>query len=756
MFAIIRRTYRLIALLGLLAVSGVTFAQTTSTQSIGTITNAASNGTDKSMSALQLIYGPVAENPLSGGSASSSSSSSGLISQVFLVLNSCILAVGVIWAMYHFGSAMIATGQDGEFLGQKKSSPWFIIRMGVGFTGLVPMFGGYCGAQIIMLWGTMMGVGVANLALSAAVSVLTSGGTLVATPIVPQVTTLARSLFEANLCAAAANQAIANLPNDASVTADSGETFNPNTTASKIVLMNQNGLSCGGAEINATTTSSTSSTTTSANALLAYAPDTSSVASSLVSAQQSALVTMQSTLSSAAQTYVSAVNNQTQPADPQATIEDAAQAYQSAIQTAVGAQSTTINGIASTIQSNLTRDGWIMLGAWYESFAQANSQLSELAAAVATAVPATDLSNLPYPQLFQSVMASYSEQIEQDASVSVGGGGTSTTAAVNNLYTGTSDPQSILPQWFPGQELLSAVASGISGSSQSGTSGQPQLNPLIGMKSLGDAIVNAGMTTLATYVGQAPKDADATSIGHVTTLIAAATGTKSSDNAKATIGPVVVVMVITLLFFGVMLSVYMPMLPFIVWFSGVISWFMVVAEAMVASPLWAMTHLDGDGEGLGQRTQHGYVFLLNVMFRPVFMVFGFLLAGTGVVVLGTLLNTMFGVAMQNAQYSSSTGIVMMIGFIVLYVGMCQTLCNSAFSLIHVIPDNVFSWIGGQMVAPNSGFEDGVKRNFDSGVNQASGNAHSMGTGTGGKSTSTPTAGAGRFGAGAAGNRGAKG
>jgi hypothetical protein len=90
------------------------------------------------------------------------------------------------------------------------------------------------------------------------------------------------------------------------------------------------------------------------------------------------------------------------------------------------------------------------------------------------------------------------------------------------------------------------------------------------------------------------------------------------------------------------------------------------------------------------------------------------------------------------------------------VGMCQTLCNSAFSLIHVIPDNVFSWIGGQMVAPNSGFEDGVKRNFDSGVNQASGNAHSMGTGTGGKSTSTPTAGAGRFGAGAAGNGGAKG
>ncbi|MFP3276725.1 MAG: hypothetical protein RXR52_38255 [Paraburkholderia sp.] len=118
MLAIIRRTYRLIVLFGLFAVSGAVFAQT-SIQSIGTITGAASNGTDKSMTALQLIYGPIATNPLTGGDAAAGASSGGLIAQVFLVLNSCILAVGVIWAMYHFGSAMIATGPDGEFLGQR-------------------------------------------------------------------------------------------------------------------------------------------------------------------------------------------------------------------------------------------------------------------------------------------------------------------------------------------------------------------------------------------------------------------------------------------------------------------------------------------------------------------------------------------------------------------------------------------------------------------------------------------------------------
>lgn len=752
MVTIARRMCGIVALLWLLAASGLALAQTPpSTQSIGSITSAASNGTDKSMSALQLIYGAIASNPLSGGSSSTSASSSnGLISQVFLVLNSCILAVGVIWAMYHFGSAMIATGQDGEFLGQKKSSPWFIIRMGVGFTGLVPMFGGYCGAQVIMLWATMMGVGIANLAMSAAVGVLTSGGSLVAVPVVPQVSLLAKSLFESNLCAAAANRAVANLPNDASVSADGSEVFSASTTNTKIVLMNRNGLSCGGAEIDANAGSQAASSASSSN-LTAYAPpDTSAMQSSLLSAQQNALAQMEATLSSAAQSYVLAVDSQTQPSDPQATIDQAAQAYQDAIQAAISSESNSMSGMASTIEANLTRDGWIMLGAWYQSFAQANAQLSDVVAAVATPVPSTDLGNLPYPQLYQSVMASYGQQIEQDASTSLAGGALSTTTAMNNLYTGTgtgTDPQTVLTQWFPGKKLVNDIMSQLSGSAQSGSaqSGSAQsgngngmpLNPLIGMKVIGDDIIGAARTFLATSIRDQSDKKNNTS---------ASNGT-DADTAKEALRPFVVIIAIALFVPGVMLSIYLPMLPFIVWFSGVVSWFMVVAEAMVASPLWAMTHLDGDGEGLGSRTQHGYVFLLNVMFRPVFMVFGFLLAGASVVVLGTLLNTMFGVAMQNAQYGSTTGLVTMIGFVVLYVGMCQTLCNSAFSLIHVIPDNVFSWIGAQMARSNGGFEENVKHGFDSSVNQGGSDARSLGAGAAGRLGGAPATGVGRSGLG---------
>ncbi|WP_409373060.1 DotA/TraY family protein [Paraburkholderia hospita] len=694
---------------------------------MGDIQSAANRSGDKSMSLLELVYGSVVHNPLASGGGSG-----GMIAQLFLVLNSCMLAVGAVWAMYHFGSAMIATGQDGEFMGQKKSSPWFIVRLGVGFTGLVPIFGGYCGAQMIMLWGTMIGVGIANLSLDAAVAVLNSGGSMIATPASPQATTLAKALFEANLCAQAANAAIANMPNDSGVSVDPAESFTALTTSNKVVLMNQRGLSCGGAEINITQPQSLPSY----DGMAVYSLDPGSIYSQMLSAHQSALTTLQSTLSSAAQAYVSSVNGQTQPADPQNTINQAALQYETTITQAISNSSNAISGLASVIQSNLQRDGWIMMGAWYQTFAQANSQVSALANATAAAVPGTDADNMPYPQLYRKVVATYAQQNQQDASTST------TQSLVNNLTTGTTDPKNFLSKIFPGQALVKMAVSLNSGQGQAGAT-----NPLIGMKNLGDYILDAGWTALGAYAvwkgleGAADSNAGKLLgvVGDVATggMLGAAKG--AAKGVLDALGPFVVIMCITLFFFGAMLAIYIPMLPFIIWFSGVMSWYAVVGESMVASPLWAMTHLDGEGEGMGQRPTHGYIFLLNVMFRPVFMEIGFVLAGAGIVVLGTLLNTMFGVAMQNAQYDSTTGLVSIIGYIVLYVGMCQTLCNTTFSLIHIVPDQVFSWVGGQMASRMPELEDRVNRLFGTGVGHGGSNARGLGTSLGGGGPGTPSA-----------------
>lgn len=158
--------------------------------------------------------------------------------------------------------------------------------------------------------------------------------------------------------------------------------------------------------------------------------------------------------------------------------------------------------------------------------------------------------------------------------------------------------------------------------------------------------------------------------------------------------PFLVMAIIALFILGGTLSTYLPMVPFIIWFGAAVNWLVVVGEAIIAAPLWAITHLGGEGDGLGHRTAHGYIFLLNVMVRPILMVIGFFLGGAGIIAGGTLLNQTFGIALANAQFDSVTGLFSIIFFLTIYASMCLNLVHSCFNLIFIVPDQVINWVGG--------------------------------------------------------------
>ena len=80
------------------------------------------------------------------------------------------------------------------------------------------------------------------------------------------------------------------------------------------------------------------------------------------------------------------------------------------------------------------------------------------------------------------------------------------------------------------------------------------------------------------------------------------------------------------------------------------------------------------------------------------MVGGFLLGGGIVVIGGTLLNKSIPIAMANAQFDSLTGIVTIIGYLILYCSTAITLVSISFSLINIAPDQVINWVGGHMAA----------------------------------------------------------
>ncbi len=164
-----------------------------------------------------------------------------------------------------------------------------------------------------------------------------------------------------------------------------------------------------------------------------------------------------------------------------------------------------------------------------------------------------------------------------------------------------------------------------------------------------------------------------------------------------------------LTFFALMLSTYLPLLPYIAWLGALASWLTVVIEGVVAAPLWAFAHLDTEGEGMGNRAEKGYTFLLNVLLRPVLMVVGFLACAILIDVLGKFFFLTYSSAVANAGAGSFTGLIALIIYVAIFFTTCVMIINASVNLIHVVPDAVLTWI--TQSSASTGAFSGMTGNF---------------------------------------------
>jgi hypothetical protein len=153
-----------------------------------------------------------------------------------------------------------------------------------------------------------------------------------------------------------------------------------------------------------------------------------------------------------------------------------------------------------------------------------------------------------------------------------------------------------------------------------------------------------------------------------------------------------------LLIVGLAMAYLLPFLPFIIWFSGVISYFIVVIEAVVGAPLWMLAHLETEGEGMGPKTAHGYMFFLNVLFRPVLMVFGLVAGWLLMNILGEFLKYSLTVLYGSSSFSFSgwASIGMFFSTLIIFCYLSYLLISKCFALIHHLPNEVLAWVGGHV------------------------------------------------------------
>ncbi|MBG6246733.1 hypothetical protein CS369_22145 (plasmid) [Candidatus Symbiopectobacterium sp. 'North America'] len=564
------------------------------------------------------------------------------------------------------------TAYDGVFLDREKASMWMPIRVFAGFSMLTPMPNGWCLASLLMLFMAKLGIGIANMGTQATMSAFQAGQTFVLQPVAPSTDSLTRELFRANLCMFGINTSL-------DQQASSGGIGFPDDYINQSGLPDNNGFilksrsyTCGGATIDVNSASAVSNIDMSA----------------VQDAHITALNEMQRALRSGAQEFVSGVLARQQNEDAslvsaEAIIQNASQIYENRVTAALRSANlnSQLKNLTAQVADSITSHGCFELGAWYQTLATANNRVSEVAAAKGSAFGASVGQQPVTNDEYRLVMSAYQAQ----NSVSTRSGSEMLTAKSSYKSNSASGSDGIIDYVF--HTMFQNLTSW---STNMTVDDNGIVNPLISMKNFGDRLLTTSEVGIATFAGL-----QALTEGTKNSLIGKAASLLGFDTVPALVDSVawfVKIILIALLGFGITLSVYLPMLPFIIWLMACVNYLIIIGEAIFAAPLWAFSHLIG--EGMGHKTAHGYLFLLNLAFRPILMVGGFLLGGTALFIGGMLLNTLFETAVANGHSSSVVGIATFVGTLTVYCSLSLALVNTSFALTNILPDAVIAWVGG--------------------------------------------------------------
>ena len=659
-----------------------------------TIASAAEKSTDLSRQALVTIFGDVVVNPFSFTNAS-------VIGNTFAIFNGILCGLALFWFGFIGIRKVISAAQAGRFQGASA-----IISTLLAFLGIVPTASGWSLSQLIFLWGvSVMGVGGANLIVTTAGNDIAGGYSLTTQPTSASTRTAARGIFEMELCKYAINQSLADL-NSLMKSETAYMTDKPKSTDKSYTFTISNGSgTCGSVEL-----PYSSAKTAVSDSFFNGLSDQD--VSGIYEAQKKALGTMINTMDSAAKTFLTTFierrdNNTGTFEDVESIIQSAASSYESTVQQAIN----NVNG-ENTIQEALTEyldtQGWITLGAWYQTFATANQRLASIANQAPSVTSLSSIGESGPTDLYQAVLAAYRTNL-QNTTYTPTALGSGTVLSKDEMGDQESnDAKSLLYRVLKPSFGVDRVNDIVEQLNKNTTS------PLIIMKNIGDYTLASVETTYGAYIAAQAitKGAENSAIGwFVNKFTGVATFINKIFCATA---PAINFFLLWVFVIGFQLSIFLPAIPFIFWMIAVGNWIVSVLIGCAAGPLWAATHL-GVEHDRGSRAAYGYIYLIDGMIRPSLMVLGFIFASVAVVAVGTILNKLFAVALTNIQADSLTGIVSIAGFLMIYARMCTTMVTNIFALQAYMPDYIIAFLGGREAANTySGMVDSVKGIFVSG------------------------------------------
>ncbi|MCP3655434.1 MAG: DotA/TraY family protein [Herbaspirillum sp.] len=641
---------------------------------------------DESMGMLRAVIGDFA---LTAFNQTGSSEGAGgtVLGEMFKTFNLFVFTVAMLWFSYNCVSALAQTMHEGVILGQRMSTVWMPIRVAFGAASLMPAFGGWAFCQVLMILAATLGIAGANSLSSKAID-SAAGFQVLVNPMggikqAAQLHDTEKNILIATACMEAANRLNREAEGLELGQRPSNYVVNISQSASDITLTfpsNEGSSACGKIVL----MFSPRSNSDLLGGFFGFRINAVNYEGIRSLVMRSHFRTLELVAEQAKAIVAGAAASTSDAAERKSAVELLSKGYLGAYPQLFAEQIKISQGgleadakkntaaITEQLLQRMQSGGWATLGVWYGVFAETNEAMNEMLD------PVTTFEN---PKIFNTS----ADDTIRSALVGLISASQSSKAEKNALET--SSGNSSLGQAFLAGAIGSAAGMNATGYSET-------INPILAFKNIGDNVLSLLQTF---YV--AIKAVDAIPGGDMLTSAISGVATKSGGivGAAASIasdaGKLLMPLGLVVLASAFVMSFYLPLLPFIQWFAALIQWFSSVLESLVGSSLWALAHFDADGEGMGQRTGYGYLYLLNNFARPIVLTLAFFFASATITVLGTYLFRYFCTAVGSAQGNSVTGLISIVAYLVLFAVMGMTLINSAFSQLLQMPDRIIGWIG---------------------------------------------------------------
>lgn len=605
------------------------------------------NPDDMSYYYLGQIFGPVGNL--------FNTTANDLLGRIFRVFNMAILALGSLVVMYTVIISTIQTAQEGEAMGRKFGSLWVPIRAVAGLAFLLPTTSGYSLIQILMTWIILQGVWAANGIYTIILDNALSGGSLnQPSPNTVEDTALtlaANNLFKAAVCKAFLNNPgnqdrVENQP----VTLYQG--MNSNTLYLGVEGSSSYGQICG---------------TFTASAPMPNVVDNPTV---WIDQQKRAIQDALDNLSGPAQEAVTLPSGQSPVA--QNVLDQAKDTLRQTILATPAKPYSATTQREQQLQQILRQaklDGWLYAGSYYFQLIKPPGFERSITLSVpTTTVPLANpnIESDPWTIINNKVSA-YLAATSRNAS-----------SSGSELNIGSQSGDSIFATLTNLLKPIGyAVIKGIKDADP---------DPLVGFSSVGSTLITA---TEGAWL--------AILLAAIAIIAGACWGDAMFPACTIAVGilticmPIFIGLIVFLWSSGIIMTLYLPLVPYLVFTFTALGWLMLVIETLVAAPIVALGITTPAQDALG-RAAPAAMLITNVFLRPSLMLVGFVAAAQLLIATFKMINFSFIGSLEAAM--GNIGIFGSVVVVVLYVGVMTTVINQVFSLIYILPDKVIRWIGG--------------------------------------------------------------